>query len=152
MDVLCFGDLFFLTYQVSATVPKTHLNDTGGYLGKESKNILEARKLPQNVEIKGVVKDVNGAPLIGATVIEEGTTNGAQTNFDGNFSMTVSNENVVLVVSYLGFATKEVRLNGQTTISITLEEDTDNLDEIVIVGYGTSKKSEITGAVGVVTS
>ncbi len=107
---------------------------------------------PQEFKIKGTVNDNNGQPLPGANILEKGTSNGTQTDFDGNFSLELSNENAVLVVSYLGFKTKEVTINQETNIVITLEEDAASLDEVVIVGYGTVKKSDLTGAVGSIKS
>ncbi|MEP5338183.1 MAG: TonB-dependent receptor [Algibacter sp.] len=102
-------------------------------------------------QVSGVITDNNGQPLPGANIIEKGTTNGVQSDFDGNFSISISVDNAVLVVSYLGFVTKEITVNNQTNITITLEEDAQGLEEIVLVGYGTAKKKDITGAVERVT-
>ncbi len=101
----------------------------------------------QDHTITGTITDENGTLLPGANILEKGTTNGTQSDFDGNFSITVSNENAILVISYLGFSTKEIAVNGQTTISITLAEDAAGLDEVVVVGYGTAKLKNITGSV-----
>jgi len=101
----------------------------------------------QGFNVSGVVTDANGQPLPGANVLEKTTTNGTQTDFDGNFSLTLKNQNAILFVSYVGFATQEITVNNQTKISISLKEDAANLDEVVIVGYGTQKKSDVTGAV-----
>ncbi|AXP82066.1 TonB dependent receptor [Mariniflexile rhizosphaerae] len=104
-------------------------------------------KQSQGVQISGAVTDSNGQPLPGANIIEKGTKNGAQSDFDGKFSLNVTNANSILVVSYIGFKTQEVALNGKTTINITLQEDAAALDEVVVVGYGTQKRSDITGSV-----
>ncbi|WP_242116874.1 SusC/RagA family TonB-linked outer membrane protein [Aestuariivivens sediminicola] len=96
--------------------------------------------------ISGTVTDESGFPLAGANIIEKGTSNGAQTDFDGNYALTVSN-NAVLVVSYLGYLTKEVAVSNQTTINIVLQEDIASLDEVVVVGYGTQKKVDLTSSV-----
>ncbi|WP_052958628.1 TonB-dependent receptor [Maribacter thermophilus] len=106
----------------------------------------------QNVEVyqqtvSGTVVDSEGAPLPGANVIEKGTTNGVTVDFDGNFSITTSDENSILIISYLGFATKEVSLNGRTNINVVLEESAAGLEEVVVVGYGTMKKADLTGSV-----
>ncbi|GAA3643080.1 SusC/RagA family TonB-linked outer membrane protein [Flavivirga jejuensis] len=101
----------------------------------------------QGYNLKGTVKDANGQPLPGANIIEKGTTNGSQTDFDGNFSITVANKKSILVISYLGFLTSEVPVNGQTTINAALSEDSAKLDEIVVVGYGSQKKVNLTGSV-----
>ncbi|WP_282053566.1 SusC/RagA family TonB-linked outer membrane protein [Maribacter luteus] len=102
----------------------------------------------QAQEVSGTVSDANG-PLPGASVVEKGTTNGTQTDFDGNFTINVG-ENATLVISYVGFSTTEIEVNGQTSINVTLSEDAQALDEVVIVGYGSSTKKEITSAVAVV--
>lgn len=102
--------------------------------------------------IKGTVTDGNGTPLPGANIIEKGTTNGVTADFDGNFSLDLVDENATLVVSYIGFATKEVGVNGQSNITINLEESAAGLDEVVVVGYGTVKKSDLTGSVSSVSS
>ncbi len=101
----------------------------------------------QGQTVNGTVKDINGQPLIGANIIEKGTSNGIQSDFDGNFTITVSDANAILVVSYLGYINIEVPLKGQTNIDLILEEDTSQLDEIVLIGYGTQKKEEITSSI-----
>ncbi|CAZ95062.1 SusC/RagA family TonB-linked outer membrane protein [Zobellia galactanivorans] len=101
----------------------------------------------QSLIVSGKVSDSFGQPLPGASIIEQGTTNGVTTDFDGNFSIKIQNENAILLVSYVGFASKEVAAETTKTIEIILEEDTANLDEIVVIGYGTAKKSDLTGAV-----
>ena len=100
------------------------------------------------VSISGKVTDPSGLPLLGANLIEKGTQNGTQTDLSGNFSINVLSKKSILVVSYLGYVTVEVEVNDQTNINIVLKEDATSLDEIVVVGYGTQKKSVITGAVG----
>ncbi|MGY6649429.1 SusC/RagA family TonB-linked outer membrane protein [Wenyingzhuangia sp. IMCC45574] len=103
--------------------------------------------------IKGVVTDSAGEPLPGASVIEKGTTYGTVTDFDGNFTMKRNNKNMILVISYVGYKTQEIPvLADQTSITIQLEEDTASLDEIVIVGYGSQVKSQVTGAISTVDS
>lgn len=98
-------------------------------------------------ELTGKVLDANGLPLPGANILEKGTSNGTQTDFDGKFGLTLTDENATLVVSYVGFATQEVNVSGQSTISISLEEDAAALDEVVLVGYGSQERSELTGAI-----
>jgi TonB-dependent SusC/RagA subfamily outer membrane receptor len=99
------------------------------------------------IAVSGTVTDADGVPLQGASVIEQGTTNGTQTDFDGNFSLSVSDENATLQISYVGFASQDIMLSGQTAIKVKLEESAASLDEVVIVGYGTVKKRDLTGAV-----
>lgn len=97
-------------------------------------------------KVSGQVTDQDGQPLIGATLLEKGTNNGTFTDLDGNFSMEVADGKAVLVVSYTGYETKEVPVNGQSTLSITLTDGA-VLDEVVVVGYGIQKKSQTTGAI-----
>lgn len=100
----------------------------------------------QKIEIKGNVIDGNNEPVIGASVLEKGTTNGIITDFDGNFSLSVSPK-ATLSISYVGFQAQEVKVDGKTFFKIQLKEDTELLDEVVVVGYGTQKKSDISGSV-----
>ncbi|TRW27254.1 TonB-dependent receptor [Flavobacterium zepuense] len=95
-----------------------------------------------------IISKSDGMPLPGATVSIKGTSINTATDVDGNFSLPASSDNVVLVVSYMGFKTQEIPANGQTTINITLEEDQTQLEEVVVVGYGTVKKKDLTGAIG----
>ncbi|AWW30191.1 SusC/RagA family TonB-linked outer membrane protein [Echinicola strongylocentroti] len=103
--------------------------------------------VPVRKVISGTVKDDEGAPLPGATIRVKGTTNGTVTDFDGKFSIEVE-EGAVLQVSFVGFVAQEVPVNGQSTFTIQLEADATQLDEMVVVGYGTQKRSDITGAIG----
>ncbi|NMH89301.1 SusC/RagA family TonB-linked outer membrane protein [Flavivirga algicola] len=105
----------------------------------------------QNSTITGTVTDESGQPLAGANILIKGTSVGAQTDFDGLFSISASSSET-LVVSYLGFVTQEIPINGRTSITISLAEDASQLDEVVIVGYGAQKKSDLTGAVSTVSS
>lgn len=96
--------------------------------------------------VKGVVLEPSGEPAIGATIMEKGTSVGTATDFDGNFSIKVASPNAVLVVSYVGMETQEGKLAGRTDLTITLKESGVSLDEVVVVGYGTMKKSDLAGA------
>ena len=104
----------------------------------------------QAQEVSGNVSDANG-PLPGASVVEKGTTNGTQTDFDGNFIITVS-ENATLVISYIGYSTTEEAVNERSTVNVTLAEDAQALDEVVIIGYGTTTVKDATGSVTSVTA
>ena len=97
------------------------------------------------VTIKGIVSDNLGA-IIGANVMEKGTTNGTVTDMEGAFTLDVSS-NAVLVVSYIGYVEQQIPVNGRTTINVTLIEDSQSLDEVVVVGYGTQKKVNLSGSV-----
>lgn len=102
-------------------------------------------------EVKGVVKDPTGETVIGASILEKGTTNGTITDFDGNFVLTVS-DNAVLQISYIGFQTQEINVKGKTSFVVTLKEDSEVLDEVVVVGYGAQKKESVVGAISQVSS
>jgi len=99
-----------------------------------------------NRQISGTVTDDRGEPIIGANVIEKGTTNGNITDFDGRFTLSVP-EDAVLLVSYIGYTNLEIRVGNQNSFNIILKEDLLNLDEVVVVGYGTVKKRDLTGSV-----
>ena len=102
--------------------------------------------LAQDIKVQGVVKDETGETVIGASVMQKGTTNGAVTDIDGNFSLTVPSK-ATLVVSYIGFTTQEIAVGGRTQLEITLKEDDQTLNEVVVVGYGTIDKKELTSAI-----
>lgn len=96
--------------------------------------------------VNGKVTDSTGEPIIGASVLEKGTTNGTITDFNGNFSLMVSSR-AVLQITYIGYMPVEVIVSDKSTVNVTMKEDTETLDEVVVVGYGTQKKSDLTGAV-----
>jgi TonB-linked SusC/RagA family outer membrane protein len=114
--------------------------------------VYEVEPLVVQSIITGMITDIEGMPLAGANILEKGTTNGTQADFDGNFSISVEDSNAVLVISYVGFATKEVGLNGQTNLNITLEESAAGLDEVVVVGYGTQQKKDVTGSIASISA
>lgn len=102
--------------------------------------------IAQNITVKGIVKDNLGESVIGANVTEKGTTNGMITDLDGNFSLTVQ-KNATLVISYIGYVTQEIAIKGNTNLNIILKEDSKALEEVVVIGYGTAKKSDVTGSI-----
>ncbi|SEA20204.1 TonB-linked outer membrane protein, SusC/RagA family [Porphyromonadaceae bacterium KH3R12] len=102
---------------------------------------------PATRRVTGVITDAQGEPVIGATVIEKGNpANGTVTDIDGNFTLNVA-PNAVLEISYVGYEPKEVTIAGRSSLDITLQEDTQTLDELVVIGYGTLRKSDLTGAI-----
>ncbi|MCR8667884.1 TonB-dependent receptor [Aestuariibaculum sp. M13] len=103
--------------------------------------------MQQKFPVSGTITDANGQPLPGANVLEKGTTNGAQSDFDGNFSLEVSDLNTTIVVSYVGFKSQEYKLNGESQIKVVLQEDAAALDEVVVVGYGAQRKSDLISSV-----
>lgn len=115
-------------------------------ISEATESVLQEKKM-----VNGVVVDVTGMPVIGANVMEKGTTNGTITDMDGKFSLEVDKD-ATLIFSYIGFAGQEIKVGNQTNLSITLKEDAEALDEVVVVGFGTQKKVNLTGAVSSVTS
>jgi TonB-dependent receptor len=101
----------------------------------KKKQLFEISKDSQEFVVSGVIKDHTGNPLPGASIIEKGTTNGTQTDFDGNFSLTVQNENAILVVSYVGYESQEIQGFDNSPVAVSLKEDAAKLDEVVLVGY-----------------
>ena len=109
----------------------------------------EVMAVQQGKKVTGVVVDGTGEPVIGANVVVKGTTNGTITDFDGNYTIEGVSANDVLVISYIGYLSQEVPVGNQSMIKVTLKEDTQTLDEVVVVGYGTMKKSDVTGSIAV---
>jgi len=104
------------------------------------------------IQVKGNISDKNSEPMIGVAIQEKGNNqNGTITDLDGNFTIQV-NSNATLVISYIGYKTQEVAVNGRTNLSIVMEEDAQVLDEVVVVGYGVQRKSDLTGSVASVKS
>ncbi|MBP3641082.1 MAG: TonB-dependent receptor [Parabacteroides sp.] len=103
----------------------------------------------QGRTVSGVITDINGEPIIGANVVEKGSESvGTVTDVDGKFTLALDKPTATLVVSYIGYLTKEVPVGSQSVLKIILSEDTQNLEEVVVIGYGSVKKSDLTGAVG----
>ena len=107
----------------------------------------EVMAVQQGKKVTGVVIDGTGEPVIGANVVVKGTTNGTITDFDGNYTIEGVSANDVLVIYYIGYLSQEVPVGNQSMIKVTLKEDTQTLDEVVVVGYGTMKKSDVTGSI-----
>lgn len=132
------------------------------YEVKESQIILSPKEMysqisavinavqQQKKNITGTIVDAAGVPVIGANIIEAGTTNGTITDVDGNFSLNVE-ENATIRVSYIGYLDQQLNTSNQQSFNITLIEDTQALDELVVVGYGTMRKSDLTGALSQVS-
>mgnify|MGYP002922310820 CR=1 FL=1 len=114
----------------------------------QTQTVVERKK-----KISGYVRDIHGEPIIGATVLEEGTNNGTITDFDGNYTLEIS-ENGVLSISYIGYKTETypVAQIKQPQLTVTLQEDTEVMDEVVVVGYGTQRKGDVTSAISGVKS
>ena len=102
-------------------------------------------------QVKGKVLDEKGEPIIGATVTEEGTSNGTITDYDGMFTLEASKDGI-LTISYIGYKSQQVSIAGKDMVAVTLKEDMEQLDEVVVVGYGSQKKVNLTGAVSTVNA
>ena len=108
-----------------------------------------AMVVQQGKKVTGVVVDATGEPVIGANVVVKGTTNGTITDFDGNYTIEGVSASDVLVFSYIGYLSQEITVGNQAAINVTLSEDSQALDEVVVVGYGVMRKSDVTGSIGV---
>jgi len=115
--------------------------------------MLTSTSWSQDLTISGTITDqLEGIPLSGATIVVKGTYNGAISDFDGNYTLDGVQNGAVLVFDYLGYRTKEITVSGSGPINVQLEEDLATLDQVVVTGYGSQKKKEITGAVGIVSA
>ncbi len=130
--------MIYLGTQLVLANPNTNLNKVDLY------NTIQTT-------VTGMVKDADGLPLPGASVVEKGTTNGTQTDFDGNYTINVSS-NAVLNISYIGYSTQEVAVAGRSVVNVTLQEDTSALEEVIVTGYSTETKRETTAAVSIVNT
>lgn len=113
------------------------------------KDLLSNQSKTEKKKITGTVTDSDGLPIIGANIVEKGTTNGIITDIDGRFQLETT-VNAILVISYIGYNTQEVKTENNSIINIELQEDSQKLEEVVVVGYGTQKKINLTGALSVV--
>lgn len=110
------------------------------------------RKNQEGITITGEVLDVNGTSLPGVNIVEVGTTNGAVTDLDGNFSITVASKDATLQFSYVGYLTEDIKVGDKAILEIILIQDIQALDEVVVVGYGSQKRVNLTGSIGVATA
>lgn len=108
----------------------------------DSKEVLQ-----QTITVTGTVTDEAGEPVVGASIREKGTTNGTSTDNDGRYRLTVKNTQSVLQISFVGFANQEITVGGKTVINIVMSEDTQMVDEVVVIGYGTQRKGDVTSAI-----
>lgn len=123
----------------------------------KNKNIIVQKNEASNQtdnnkkKVTGTVVDVNGLPIIGANIVEKGTTNGIITDMDGNFQLETAG-NATLQISYIGYVAQSIPVGKQTNLTITLKEDFQNIDEVVVVGYGSVKKSDLTGSISSISA
>ncbi|MFI2744452.1 SusC/RagA family TonB-linked outer membrane protein [Zhouia sp. PK063] len=149
-DVNLKKGTFDLKFLVEESLKNCKYTATFDY---ENKLIL-IKKKPENIQqqsiVKGTVTDTHNIPLPGVSILEDGTTNGTQTDFDGNFTITVHSSNPTLVFSYVGMQTQKVKIGKETSLNITMKEDVENMDEVVVVAYGKQKKYSLISAVSTI--
>jgi hypothetical protein len=104
------------------------------------------------MQVRGIVTDIKGDPIPGVTVLESGTQNGVITNIDGQYSISVKGATAVLQFSFVGMETKDIVVGNRSTIDVVLNDVTTDLDELIVVGYGTMRKSDVSGAISSVRS
>lgn len=139
-------DKVIITKSTISSVPKLQTSQRSTYL----RHIDYIKAFTLN--ISGKVTDHQGDPLIGVNILVEGTNKGTTTDFDGEFTLTDIDDQAVLLVSYIGYKSQEIPVEGRTEFSIVMVEDAQTLDEVVVVGYGTQKRANLTGAVGQVSA
>ena len=110
---------------------------------------LLAQNINQQKQVSGIIMDTSGDPVIGANVVEKGTTNGTISDVQGNFTLSVAPD-ATLMITYIGYIPQEIKVEKHSTFTIVLREDSETLDEVVVVGYGTMKKKDLTGAVSAI--
>ncbi len=140
----------YLNYQdqsLSVILNQIFKKQNISYQVQGSSIILYKNEERQNIVVKGRVADASNNPLNGVSVSVKSSTAGTSTNLQGSFSLSVPDENAILVFSYVGYAPEEVPLQGRKVINVTLNSLTASIGEVVVVGYGTQKKSVVTGAI-----
>lgn len=138
-------DLLFKSNEVEYRVINTQIILHPKEIGEIATGFQKAQENGKKT-ITGTIKDVHGEAIIGANIIEKGTINGSVTDYDGNFTLVVSN-NAVLHISYIGYLDQEIATQGKDNFNLILQEDTKTLDEVVVVGYGTMRRSDISGSI-----
>ncbi|MFV0247341.1 MAG: SusC/RagA family TonB-linked outer membrane protein [Tenacibaculum sp.] len=148
--LICTVIFLLLAIELSATPSKEISKDIKSR-SIYKKNSYYKILMPVQQSVSGIVTDEKDLPLAGATVVEKGTNNGVSTDFDGNFTIKVR-ANAILQISYLGYTTKEISVSGKQKLKVKLSQDAGLLDDVVVVGYGTQKKSDLTGSISSVKS
>lgn len=117
------------------------------YSSDTSNKVDDIIEFQTSFQVSGTITDPSGQPLPGASVIEKGKSNGTTTDFDGNYSINVSDENAILLISYLGYIDQEIPVKGKAIIDVPMQENLSELDEVVVVGFGTRKKESVVGSI-----
>ena len=142
---LLIGTAMFLISPITLFAGVTAHSDAGSETGIS--NVTQ-----QQQTVKGIIKGPDGLPVIAANISQKGTNNATITDLNGNFTLNVTGRQPVLVISYIGYVTTEVNVSGRAFVEVVLQEDVEALDEVVVVGYGTMRKKDVTGAVSSVRS
>lgn len=142
---LLIGTAMFLISPITLFAGVTAHSDAGSETGIS--NVTQ-----QQQTVKGIIKGPDGLPVITANISQKGTNNATITDLNGNFTLNVTGRQPVLVISYIGYVTTEVNVSGRAFVEVVLQEDVAALDEVVVVGYGTMRKKDVTGAVSSVRS
>ena len=139
-----------LNLSLSGTGTTYRINDRQIIIYPKPHVLPKQNLSPQKIDIKGKVTDAKDLPLPGVNILIKGTNDGTVTDLDGNYILEVDDENTVLVFSFIGYKTKEVKVASQAVINVVMQEDISGIDEVVVIGYGTQKKANITGSIAVV--
>ncbi len=148
---LYIGRQLFILFMLLAFIQVSAADSTKGLKNDDNSIGVESTVAADQQAVSGTVKDDTGAGIPGVSIREKGTNNGTVTDVDGNFALSVQGTSSVLVFSYIGMVSQEIAVNGQSKINITMKADYIGIEEVVAVGYGTMKKSDVTGSVSSVT-
>ena len=132
--------------QIKSQVQITYIIKENNQIVLSAPGYVSSSTQQNTRKITGIIKDQSGEPVIGANIVEKGTTNGTITDIDGEYSLEVGS-NSILVVSYIGYITQEIPVGKNNTLDVLLREDTETLDEVIVIGYGTTKRKDFTGSV-----
>ena len=146
-----FGRQIFILLMLLAFIQVSAADTAKGLENNTKSAVVESTVAADQQAVSGTVKDDTGAGVPGVSIIEKGTTNGTVTDVDGNFALSVQGPSSVLVFSYIGMVSQEIAVSGQSKINVTMKADYIGIEEVVAVGYGTMKKSDLTGSVTSVT-
>ena len=146
-----FGRQIFILLMLLAFIQVSAADTAKGLENNTKSAVVESTVAADQQAVSGTVKDDTGAGVPGVSIIEKGTTNGTVTDVDGNFALSVQGTSSVLVFSYIGMVSQEIAVSGQSKINVTMKADYIGIEEVVAVGYGTMKKSDLTGSVTSVT-
>ncbi|WP_226979554.1 SusC/RagA family TonB-linked outer membrane protein [Zobellia roscoffensis] len=131
---------------------KPNLKITKWFLTLFLMNIASFYAIAQQTTVTGTITDIQGMPIPGANIVQKGTTNGVVSDFDGNYTINLNEGSDILVFTYIGYSSTEETVGNKTIVNVTLNEDTQALEEVVVIGYGTTTKSDLTGSVASVSA